>query len=459
MCSRTVATNSGVNRRVACGLQPRARWRRARCGDRSQPLAHDPSFHAYVGTPTYGAGGASTACRVAVGPVRGDWPVDPGGVRLRSFCEGYAPLVDWGALWGAVAALDWTRIFGTLGTLVVSILALFKWGERQKALREQIAGELELLADVERNAILNRHTGAPAWLHGKIVLDIAKLTGAPLGARKKPIPWGSVILAAILASGLGVWTYVLNASGFVWYSLIPGVIAVLFGVSLLGMFTNREIPPDDALPTGAVPLKSDVAVEQIAGTIAKLSTKADESRFASTGVAGVALRVFETLQAGDFGAALDFVDPLWLECRLRSWLWNNYLINVFREEQLEPLLSSLKMGHQPAEVWDAFVVSEETGFETAWKGFGEVGAGTTRRRMSRNTELIILAPVHDSGGYFVPSATVLPRSLTFLMRETDTGWKLANHGGSALPLAEWPPVWWMVNDPAIGSEAQPLDSS
>jgi len=373
--------------------------------------------------------------------------------------EGYAPSVDWGALWGAVSALDWTRIFGTLGTLVVSILALFKWGERQKALREQIVGELELLARVEKNDILNSHTGAPAWLHGKIILDIAKLTGTPLGARKKPVPWGSAALAAILASGLGVWTYMLNASGFVWYSLIPGFISVLFGVSVLGMLANREIPPDDALPTGAVPFKSDVAVEQIAAAVATLSTKADESRFASTGVAGVALRVFEFLQAGNFGAALEFADPLWLECRLRSWLWNNYLINVFHEEKLEPLLSSLKMVHKPAEVWDAFVVSEGKDFESAWKGFGEVGAGTTRRRMSRDTELIILAPVHDSGGYYVPSATVLPRSLTFLMRETDAGWKLVNHGGGALPLAEWPPVWWMVNDPAIGSEVQPLDSN
>ena len=365
--------------------------------------------------------------------------------------------MDWGEIWRGVISLDWSRIFTTVGTLFVSVLALFKWGERQKALRDQIAGELELLASVEKNQILNDHTGAPTWLHGKILLDIAKLTGVPIGTKKKPIPWGSVILAGVFCGGLSVWTYILNSGGFVWYSLIPGIFAVLFAVSILGLVTNREIPPGEGLPPGAVAVRSESATEQVVASVAKLTVKTFEERFAERGVASVALHVFERLQNGDLLGVLGDVDPLWLECRLRSWLWNNYLIDVFQGGELDGLLSSLKEAHQPAEIWDTFIASEGAQFSSVWRDFGVVGAGTTRRRMSLDTEVVVLAPIYDSGGYFVSSATALPVALTFLMREHESGWKLVNHGAAALPLAEWPPIWWMINDPALMSEQGTLD--
>jgi hypothetical protein len=47
-----------------------------------------------------------------------------------------------------------------------------------------------LLRDLEKDEIFRTHTPTYGWLAGKIVIDIAKLAGEPLGARKKPIPWG-----------------------------------------------------------------------------------------------------------------------------------------------------------------------------------------------------------------------------------------------------------------------------
>lgn len=367
--------------------------------------------------------------------------------------------MDWPALVEALGAMDWEKLLGTLGAIAASAFALFKFGARQKALREQIRGDLELIEELQKNSVLRQQTGTIAWLHGKVVVDVAKLARVPLGTRKRPIQWGSLSFAVIVALGFGWWTYDISKDGFAWPSLLTGLVAALFALSATGMLMNRQVAPDDALPAGAVAVRSDSAEEQVAGLVA-LAAMAQDDRFADDGAAGTALKVFELLQLGLYEDALAYADSLWLECRIRSWLWNNVISgDIAPTENLDSLLEVMLSKRKSHPLWQQFVESESNQFESAWEDLGTVGAGSTRRRMARDIDMVILAPVGNSEGYYVSNATVLPKSVILLMRATESGWKLLNHGGFAAPVADWPPVWWMVNDPAIGTEAPALELS
>ena len=71
--------------------------------------------------------------------------------------------------------------------------------------------------------------------------------GDPLGDDVRKIPWSSLIIAAIVGAGLGYLTYVLNEDGFAWYSLFPGFVAFLMGVSIFGMLLpDQEAPSTEA---------------------------------------------------------------------------------------------------------------------------------------------------------------------------------------------------------------------
>jgi len=59
------------------------------------------------------------------------------------------------------------------------------------------------------------------------------------------------------------------------------------------------------------------------------------------------------------------------------------------------------------------------------------GAASRRRRLARDYDLVVLAPVGETGGYFVNTATALPQAMTFVMHNVNGAWLVANHIGSA----------------------------
>lgn len=130
-------------------------------------------------------------------------------------------------------------------SVVTPLITLITFFSRRKRLRNEIRENLSLLEELDKDNVLKEQTPASMWLRGKIVIDVAKLSGQPLGTLKKPVPKGSVIFAAVLCAGLSYLTYYIDRNGFVWYSVIPGVIAFLLAVSILGMFTDREIPSSE----------------------------------------------------------------------------------------------------------------------------------------------------------------------------------------------------------------------
>ena len=338
-------------------------------------------------------------------------------------------------------------------SIVVPLLAAIGIGSRRRVLRTEIRENLELVKLLSEDEILSTHTLARGWLQGKIAVDVARLAGQRLGNPKKPIPWGSVVFAALLAVGFGIWTYSLDHDGFVWYSVFPALVAVLFLISVAGQFMNRELPTNEqaGLPAGATPLRSGSAEEEVAGQVQLAASGANNEMFADSGQIGVALRFIDEMRRGDFELALKRADINWLRCRVQSWLWNN--TSSFGEDltELGSLADSLVEVREPAEVWSSFVEVEAAGFANAWANLtpDDTGAASRRRRMSRDCDLVIIVPLGKSGGYFVMSATALPDALTILMRHDGEQWLVANHLAAALPIPGFPPVWWNVNDPAI----------
>jgi hypothetical protein len=253
--------------------------------------------------------------------------------------------------------------------------------------------------------------------------------------------------------GFTFWTYYINRHEFVWYSVFPGIVAFLFLVSVYGIFVNREIPPDTggALPPGATPLRSETANEQVATAVALAANNDLDERYSDNGQIGVVFRFIRVMREGRVEEGLELADENWRLCRIQAWLWNNRNLFGSEVDELQRLAASLNERNEPQETWDAFVQAEAGIFITAWSPMDpdKWGAASRRRRLARDFDLVLLAPIGETGGYFVNTATALPEAMTFVMHNVDGAWLVANHGGSAPPSPGWPPSWWTTNDPAV----------
>ncbi len=234
---------------------------------------------------------------------------------------------------------------------------------------------------------------------------------------------------------------------------VPRTPAFLFGVSVVGMTTNRELPPEQTglLPPGATPVRSDTASEQIASAVDLVASGDVDGRFAVNGQVGVVFRFFAAMREGRYEDGLACADDDWRLCRIQAWLWNNQTHFGDDADALQVLADSLFERGQPAEVWADFLAVERQMFVDAWGPLhpDAFGAASRRRRLSRSYDLVVLAPVGTSGGYFVTTATAIPDALVFVVHHKGAQWLVANHVGTAPPEPGWPPVWWNTNDPAI----------
>ncbi|QUC55559.1 hypothetical protein IOD14_01435 [Streptomyces sp. A2-16] len=343
-----------------------------------------------------------------------------------------------------------------IANAVVSVLAaagtLAGVTSRTRRRRNEIKENLALAEELQKNEILRDHTPAVAWLHGKIALDVARLSGQPIGAPKKPIPKGALIFATVLLLAFGGWTYWLNRDGFVWYSLVTGALAASMLISILGMTTNREIPPDPegGLPEGAHPLQSESASQAIVTSVAMAAMSSD-GRYEDDGQLGVAFRFVRHMAASEFDEALSLADENWLKCRIQTWLWNARAFIGGDETQLQATTDAIMSSRGEHDLWDAFSSAEVNAFQEEW---GEIdpdrlGGASRRRRVGPDYDLVVLAPLGESGGYFVNFPTPIPGGFTFLMHKCDGKWLLANHLGIAPPLPGFPPTWWVVGDPNL----------
>ncbi|NCD18865.1 MAG: hypothetical protein EOL89_02610 [Actinobacteria bacterium] len=353
--------------------------------------------------------------------------------------------------------MDWEGIGQAVVAVLTPLAALLGVGSRRRRLRSEVKENIALLESIKKDEVLSAHTPAVGWLSGRIVLDVARLSGQTLGNPKKPIPWGSVVLAWVLALGFGAWTYWINRSGFIWYSVFPGTVAFLFATSGVGMFMNRQLPANESLPEGATTVRTGTVEERIATAVQFASSDSDAGMFADGGQVGVALRFVGLLRDGRFEDALELADSNWLLCRIQSRLFNMHLEGILDEDKLEGLAKSLHERRQPAELWAELVREEGLQFSEAWANLdpAHLGAASRRRRIARDYDVVVLVGLPTGDGYFVTSATMVPNSFTFLMHRCEGDWLVANHVGIAPPAPGWPPSWWTIGDPAI--ESLPAD--
>lgn len=190
------------------------------------------------------------------------WPVcgPPFLIRPRS-AHGRPTVADPGhAQTASVRPVNPDTLVQAVVAVVASLASLGTFFSRRRRLRNEIRDNLTLIQELDKDEFLKTNSPVAMWLRGKVTIDVARLVGQPLGSPKKPIPSSSVVFSSILCVGFGFWAYYIDRDKFSWVSLIPAVVSFLFGVSIYGMFINREIPPDaeegspateDGLTTGA----------------------------------------------------------------------------------------------------------------------------------------------------------------------------------------------------------------
>ncbi|WP_143202984.1 hypothetical protein [Streptomyces sp. CB02460] len=343
-----------------------------------------------------------------------------------------------------------------IANAVVSVLAaagtLAGITSRNRRRRNEIKENLSLAEELQKNTILREHTPAVAWLHGKIALDVARLSGQPIGAPKKPIPKGGLVFATLFFLAFGGWTYWLDKDGFVWYSLVTGAIATSGLISILGMTTNREIPTEteDSLPDGAIPLTSNSPADRITATAA-VAAMGSDGRYEDDAQLGVAFRFCRVMFSGEFDNALELTDPNWVYCRIQAWLWNARDTIGDNLDQLQLIADEMMASRGDHELWENFASSEVDAFQASWGEIDpdQLGGASRRRRVARDYDLVVLAPLGESGGYFVNSPTPVPGGMTFLMHRVGENWFISNHLGTAPPQPGFPPAWWVVGDPSV----------
>lgn len=346
--------------------------------------------------------------------------------------------------------MDLKTLVETLIAIATPLLALISVGARRRHLRTEVRDNLALIEEIKKDQVISQYSPAIGMLSGKVVLDVAKLAGQSLGGRKKPIPWGSAIVASLLTLGFAYLTYAINRDGFEWYSVFPGSFAFLLFISVLGMTTNRQILATPNLPEGAVPIRSETAAERVASSVQLAASGADVTMLADGGQAGVALRFIELQRQGKYEEALELVDENWVLCRIQSRLWNMHLDGELEADALSDLAQNLHTRKEPKPFWESFVAAEAEQFTRAWEPLDpdSLGIAGNRRRVSRDYDVVLLVPM-ESEGYFVTSATAIPGAMPFLMHDVEGRWLVANHIGSAPPVPGFPPTWWTLLDPAF----------
>lgn len=342
--------------------------------------------------------------------------------------------------------MDIEGAFKAAATVLTPLVAILGIGGRRRRLRGEIRENLALMHELQSEALLRDHTPALGWLGGKVALDIARLAGQPLGQRKKPLPKGSIVMAAVLGLVFGALTGFIVRDGFVWYAIFPGTISALCLISIFGMFMGREIPDDPATPAGATPVRLGSDPERIAAGVQLAASGADLELHAPGGRAEVALKFIELLGKGEYESALQYADPDWLLCRIQSRLWLS--ARELNRDAIAALARDLYERREHHESWQQFVAAEAAQFIGSWGDIDtdKLGIATRRRRLAEDYDLVIMTPLAGEDGFFVTESTLLPQAITMLLHKVGERWLVANHVGIAPPTPGVPPSWWAQSD-------------
>jgi hypothetical protein len=124
--------------------------------------------------------------------------------------------------------------------------------------RADIRDNMKLVTELAGHPDIGRGSWPHQALMNRIALDVGRLAGVSFKTRKTP--WSSVIVALLIGAPLGYWTYALDRDAFQWYSVFPGLVAVLMALTVLGMILSPPEQPqaEDESTMNFEPLAGDV---------------------------------------------------------------------------------------------------------------------------------------------------------------------------------------------------------
>ncbi|MGC1165334.1 MAG: hypothetical protein WA862_04430 [Solirubrobacterales bacterium] len=115
--------------------------------------------------------------------------------------------------------------------------------------RAAIRDEILLLGEIRDSPDFGVESKAHRFLADHVTSEVARYSGVEL-KRKRKIPWSSVFIALLIGLPLAYWTYKLNEDGFAWFSILPGFLAALMLLAVMGMLFGEsgstEEEPDQA---------------------------------------------------------------------------------------------------------------------------------------------------------------------------------------------------------------------
>ena len=273
--------------------------------------------------------------------------------------------------------------------------------------------------------------------------------------RKKPQP--GLFSAAPVEEGLRLTEQV--RPRWLWFAGVVGIVLVGLAIALDLVWNVKNILPTASLEVG-VGMVLFAVLFLLQRRIVRATTLVWMSRLevmaSQTGqdpeelrrhVEGPVALVNDFVAAllnddGDYEQAWQLADANWRLCRAQAWLWNNRHHPDLAGFNLDQAAAGLAESRSTHELWDAFAQAELAQFRGVYGNpdLRTWGAASRPRRVD-DGEIVLLLDLseHPNGAIVYADTPVI--GVSFLVREINGEWKIANVAGDHLPQAGWPPDW------------------
>lgn len=130
--------------------------------------------------------------------------------------------------------------------------------------------------------------------------------------------------------------------------------------------------------------------------------------------------------------------------RAQAWLWNNREAIELAGQDLAARAQSWVDNEAIDDLWPSFASIELQSLRSSWSKWlaclrnGSLGAGSASRLVGPDLEVVLLMPTEGEPLVF-NEPTLVDSAITFVVRRTDDGWRIAAYG-DRLPESGWPPT-------------------
>ncbi len=246
----------------------------------------------------------------------------------------------------------------------------------------------------------------------------------------------------------------------IWLWLVGGAGASLI---VLGLLMNLVWSIDNILPSACLRVGVGamlfallfIAERRVVRRTSVIWVSALEEQAARTGqnagelaahfagpVAAVNRFVHAILDGGDYELAWREADSNWRLCRAQAWIWNNRSHPSVARFDRDLAAQALAEEHSTHELWPSFAQTELDQFREAWsqQDLRTFGAASASRKVDAGEIVLLVDLSHHPDGAIAFEPTPVS-GVSFLVREIDRAWRIANLVGDRLPIPGWPPDW------------------